>query len=218
MSQDEASIETSPAERLIFFSDAVVAIAITLLALELPLPVGHTTAVFWASVRHNSSSYLAFLVSFTVIAISWSRHHRVLRYAERSDDMLQTLNMIWLMSIVLNPFATRLLTREGNDSLETHAFCWGFYALLQVVLSLAFLGMVHHLKARRVLAPELPPSIVTEADWHGRSVTAAFGLSIPLFFLFRDAWLVWIFLPLLVGGWRRYRRGRLLPHLPLVRR
>lgn len=50
------------AERLIFFSDAVAAIAITLLALGLPVPRGSTDPVVLDSLRSHSSAYLAFLI------------------------------------------------------------------------------------------------------------------------------------------------------------
>jgi uncharacterized membrane protein len=46
----------------------VVAIAITLLAIDLPVPSGNTEHEFWLQVRHNSGHYAAFLISFAVIA------------------------------------------------------------------------------------------------------------------------------------------------------
>jgi len=64
----EAEFSRRAVERLSLFSDAVAAIAITLLALDLPVPADATVSVFWSSVRHSGSNYLAFLISFAVIA------------------------------------------------------------------------------------------------------------------------------------------------------
>jgi uncharacterized membrane protein len=97
-------------------------IAITLLALELPVPTGNTTAALWSSFRHEDGHYLAFLISFIVIAAAWSQHHHVMRFAERSDARLRTFNLLWLLTIILNPFATKLLTTEGHDTLRPTRF------------------------------------------------------------------------------------------------
>ena len=67
----ETEAESRAADRLNLFSDAVVAIAITLLAIELPLPEGSTVHLFWASVRHEAGHYAAFLISFFAIAAAW---------------------------------------------------------------------------------------------------------------------------------------------------
>jgi uncharacterized membrane protein len=68
----ETEAESRAADRLDLFSDAVVAIAITLLAIELPLPEGSTVHLFWASVRHEAGHYAAFLISFFAIAAAWT--------------------------------------------------------------------------------------------------------------------------------------------------
>jgi len=111
MAEDGQELESRAADRLIFFSDAVVAIAITLLAIDLPVPAGHTLSAFWSSVQNNEDRYLAFLVSFAAIAAAWGDHHDAFRYTRRMDRRLRTLNMGWLLMIVVTPFATRLLTR-----------------------------------------------------------------------------------------------------------
>ena len=64
MPDDEMEPESRAAERPTFFSDAVVAIAITLLAIELPVPEGGTVSEFWSSVRSDAGHYAAFLISF----------------------------------------------------------------------------------------------------------------------------------------------------------
>jgi TMEM175 potassium channel family protein len=67
--------ETS-AERLMLFSDAVLAIALTLLALELPIPDGKDNAEVLHSAYEYRWEYFTFLISFMVIATHWRAHHR----------------------------------------------------------------------------------------------------------------------------------------------
>jgi uncharacterized membrane protein len=86
------------------------------------VPTGNTTAALWSSFRHEDGHYLAFLISFIVIAAAWSQHHHVMRFAERSDARLRTFNLLWLLTIILNPFATKLLTTEGHDTLRPTRF------------------------------------------------------------------------------------------------
>ena len=104
MPDDRIDYDARAADRLTLFSDAGVAIAITLLAIELPIPEGGTAPEFWASVRHDAGHYAAFLISFFVIAAAWRDHHDIFRYVRRVDSRLLTLNFGWLLMIVLNPF------------------------------------------------------------------------------------------------------------------
>ena len=135
MPDAEMEAESRATDRLTLFSDAVVAIAITLLAIDLPVPEGGTVPLFWESVRHNGGHYAAFLISFFAIAAAWRDHHDIFKYVRRVDSRLRTLNTFWLLMIVLNPFATKLLTAPGHPDLHTHALRFGFYALLQVLES-----------------------------------------------------------------------------------
>src|ERR1700760_3966434 len=96
-------------ERLVFFSDAVIAIAITLLALELPIPQGATTAAAWHDFHRHFDDYLAFLISFIVIANAWFAHHWLYRYVRRVHRRVAGINMAWLLTIIVTPFATRVL-------------------------------------------------------------------------------------------------------------
>jgi uncharacterized membrane protein len=189
VSNGEPENEERAADRLIFFSDAVVAIAITLLAIDLPVPSGPTVSLFLSSVRHNDGHYAAFLISFLAIAAAWSQHHDVFRYVKRTDSRLRTFNMAWLMMIVLIPFATKLLTTNGHDSMGVHALRFGFYALVQVLESATLLAMVHRMISGQLQDPETPPRIVTNANWQAAGVILGFGLSIPVFFATNSGWL-----------------------------
>lgn len=208
MASGERGSESRATDRLIAFSDAVVAIAITLLALELPVPTGHTVAELWSSVRQSDGHYAAFLISFAVIAATWSHHHDVFRYAERFDARMRSLNMIWLLMIVLIPFAAKLLTSSGNETVGAHALRFGFYALLQVLNSAAFLAMARHMTSHHLEAADMPPRVVTDTSWQSGALILGFGLSIPVFFITTRAWVLWIVIPLLAAQIGRLQRRK----------
>ena len=99
-SDDELESEKRAVDRLTLFSDAVVAIAITLLAIDLPVPEGPTVSEFLSSARHYDGHYAAFLISFFAIAAAWRDHHAIFRYTRRVDSRLQTLNTFWPLWVI----------------------------------------------------------------------------------------------------------------------
>jgi uncharacterized membrane protein len=207
MPDDEVETDSRAAERLTFFSDAVVAIAITLLAIDLPVPAGGTVSAFWKSVQHDDGHYAAFLISFVVIAAAWADHHVLFAYGRRVDGRLRALNTWWLLTIVLNPFATKLLVVSGQN-LATHALRFGFYALLQVLESGTLYAMLRHMTSRQLAA--VPAPVATSLARKSCLLMIAFGLSIPLFFATTGAWILWIVSPIVGGQLRRqpWRRGK----------
>jgi uncharacterized membrane protein len=204
VANDEPEYERRAVERLVFFSDAVVAIAITLLAIDLPAPVGATAGAFWSSARMHDDAYLAFLVSFLTIAIAWSHHHDAFKYARRADSWLRNATMIWLLTIILIPSATKLLTNYGHDTLTVHALRWGFYALLQTVDSATLFAMTRHMAARDLESRDAEGRAADDFDSVGTML--GFGLSIPLFFATTYGWVLWIVTPILVTRVNRRRR------------
>ena len=203
MSDDERESDAHAVERLTFFSDAVVAIAITLLAIDLPVPEGTSVSEFWTSVREDDGHYVAFLISFTVIVAAWSAHHDLFRYVRSTDARLKVLNIWWLLSIVLNPFATKLLI-VSEQSLTVHALRFGFYALLQVLESAMLYAMMRHMIARRLA--DLPQPVVDSMTRKSYSLILGFGLSIPVFFATTYGWLLWVAIPVLAGLFRQRQR------------
>ncbi len=197
MSDTEVDPERRAVDRLTFFSDAVVAIAITLLAIDLPVPTGATVSQFWSSVRHNGGHYAAFAISFVAIAAAWSHHHDIFRYAQSMDARLRTLNTGWLLAIILNPFATKLLTSQGHESLGVHALRFGFYSLVQALSAGAFLAVLHHMVSHKQ-APGMPASVVTTTTGQSVGLLVGFGLSIPVFFATTYGWALWFAGPLVV--------------------
>lgn len=209
MAFDEQRAESRADDRLLIFSDAVIAIAITLLALDLPLPAGHTMSQFWASVRSSEGRYLAFVISFAIIAAAWSHHREVFRYVDRIDSRLRLINLSWLALIVLIPFAAKLLTIEGGDANGPHAVRFAFYSLVQALSSGLLLVMVHYIKSRKLQPGDAPSLAGTDADWQSYGLLFGFGLSIPVFFITSYAWVSWIAGPVISAQLRRrYKRRR----------
>jgi TMEM175 potassium channel family protein len=167
--------ELIAAERLIFFSDAVVAIAITLLALGLPLPSGSGDEAVWLSLRSHSSAYLAFLISFAVIGAHWRLHHRLYRYVGRLDPRLISINMLWLLTIILTPYVTRVL--EGPDAFGVR---FSLYAAIQVITMVTFVLMRRHVRDHDLLRPGATANVVASDDINFIGVAAAFAISIPV--------------------------------------
>jgi uncharacterized membrane protein len=210
MSVDEPRFERRAVDRFLYFSDAVAAIAITLLAIDLPAPRTATASQLWSSVRQDSGHYLAFVVSFYVIAASWSHHRDIFRYVERMDARLRTLGFFWLMTIVLIPFAARVVAVENGE----HYVRFGFYAVLQVLVSGSMLVMARYAVAHDLVAPGAPPPSRTDADWQTYGLLLGFGLSIPIFFLTSYAWILWFAVPAGIGWTRRFRNRRPEPTEP----
>jgi uncharacterized membrane protein len=101
--------------RLEAFSDAVFAVAITLLVLELSVPVGDD---LWHELKDEWPSFAAFFVSFWVIGIIWVNHHAVIDHIARADRGVLYLNLLLLMTVVFIPFSTALLAehlKSGAD-------------------------------------------------------------------------------------------------------
>ena len=166
--------------RLVAFSDAVVAIAITLLALELPVPEGRTPGQLWEGFRHDARYFLAFFISFGVIAAMWHAHHQVFRYVARSDGRLLLLSLGWLLAIVLIPFAAKLLTVEPEGQTHTaRGLLFGIYAAVQMAASGTYLLMVHRVARAGLWASDAPPDLRRRVDRRVIGLLIAFAASIP---------------------------------------
>jgi uncharacterized membrane protein len=99
-------------ERLLFFSDAVMAIAITLLAIDIKVPeIPVASAAVELPLRLNelSPQIMSFVISFTVIGIYWSGHHRLFAFIQHCDNSLIALNLLFLFFIAVMPFTSGLL-------------------------------------------------------------------------------------------------------------
>src|SRR5918911_1335088 len=112
--QNDRQRSRSPAlttRRIEAFSDAVFAIAITLLALNLQVPVlsPATPEALVADLAAKWPTYLSFLLSFVTLLIAWVYHHRLLEAAKHAGTGLLYTNGILLLVVAAVPFPTALL-------------------------------------------------------------------------------------------------------------
>jgi uncharacterized membrane protein len=127
--------------RLEAFSDGVIAVAITLLVLNIhvpapPLPVGKTLA---HELAVNWPAYAAYVTSFLTIGIIWINHHVMIRRLREPDHMILFLNLLLLMSIAVLPFATDLMAAYLKQSSGQHlaaAIYGGSFLVMAVFFSI----------------------------------------------------------------------------------
>ncbi len=185
-----AEIELVTAERLAFFSDAVVAIAITLLALDLPVPNAGTYSGVLHQLRDGRDAYLAFIISFLVIGNYWFGHHRMFAGITRLGGHVAGWNMVWLLMIVLTPFVTKVLTGDGAFGIR-----FGMYAAVQGIAAITFL-MMHWEIARNRLRAIVPSAREQRMSYFRLAVLAGgFLVSIPIAFVTHWAYVCWIVAP-----------------------
>ncbi len=141
--------------RLEAFSDGVLAVAITLLALDLRVPdpgignLGHQLA-------HQWPSYVAYAISFLTIGIIWINHHASISRLREADHAILVLNLLLLMSICVLPFATSLFAsylREGRGEHLAAAVYGG--ALLMMGLLFVLLNRHILIAKSHLLEPEM---------------------------------------------------------------
>jgi uncharacterized membrane protein len=133
--------------RLEAFSDGVLAIAITLLVLDIAVP-SHAHGALADRLGEQWPSYAAYAVSFITIGIIWINHNAMLSRLAAVDHSVLVLNLLLLLSIGLLPWTTALIAdylREGGGQHLAAAI----YAGSLLTMSIAFYAMQRHILRNR---------------------------------------------------------------------
>lgn len=178
-------------ERLIFFSDAVFAIAITLLTLDIRLPVTEgslTNEELFQSIVAIMPKYLAYIISFLVIGMFWIGHHRKFRLIQKYDGRLIMINLFLLMTIAFIPFPTSLI------SMYEYRTATIFYALVMILAGIFSAAIWWYASYKnRLIDPNLDPRLRREEILRPLLGIGVFILSIGLAFINSDlARISWI--------------------------
>lgn len=110
-------------ERLTTFCDAVVAIALTLLVLDLKLhSISVKDALTWSSLVGLEADALAYILSFIVISVVWSIHNQFFELIRQIDSFLFWTNIVWLFFVSVLPFTTRLVSAYPNQEVSSFIY------------------------------------------------------------------------------------------------
>ena len=158
--------------RLEAFSDAVIAIIITIMVLELRVP--HETGL--AALRPLLPVLLSYALSFVYLGIYWNNHHHMFHATHRVSGSVLWANMHLLFWLSLVPFVTGWMGENHFAALPT--------ALYGVVLLMAAIS--YWLLQRRIVALEGPSSVLATAvgrDLKGKLSPLAYRAAIGLAFV-----------------------------------
>ena len=185
-------------DRIVFFSDAVMAIAVTLLAVELKSPDVEPSQLPQALIQ-LTPMVASFALSFLIIASFWVMHHMTFSYIRDYDYKLVWLNIFFLMFIALTPFASSL---------------WGSYifdetALMVYSFVIAMAGFFrasiweYAVRGHRFVDSDLNQNTIKRIRIRNLLTPIAFGVSIPAILINVSFIAIWIVVPISIILFRK---------------
>lgn len=203
-SEAEAPGRERELDRIGAFSDAVIAVAITLLVLKIDVPqlAGNEVGELGDKLLDLWPDVFAYGLSFAVIGRYWIIHHRFFSSLARWDGRLVTLNLGFLAFVVLIPFASDLVGQYGG---ETPAAIT--YAVVLIAAGLMNWTVIRYALRNDLVEPSRRAQTVRFGETTALALPAVFVLSIPIAFVSPHAaeafWLLTIAVQ--PGWWARTR-------------
>jgi uncharacterized membrane protein len=198
------------ADRVLAFSDAVFAIAITLLTLNLQVPAGLQGADLTRALHQVLPALGAYLLSFVILGQLWLAHHRIFGVIARVDYTVLVRNLLFLGLIAIMPFPVRLLSDYSSRPLAVAIYAGAFICAmgLQRLIWLDVTRPEH----RDLLREPVPNEVRHSFDRVLLGLLVVFGAAVPVgMFAPRYATLVWaVIIPLrvVVGRLTRWTSWR----------
>lgn len=109
-------------DRVIFFGDGVVAIAITLLALDLKFNTENITTLTFGAISSMWTNFFAFILSFMLIAVFWKVHNSIFSLVKKINETLFWYNILWLLFIVTFPFSASLVSAYFDQTVSVFIY------------------------------------------------------------------------------------------------
>jgi len=157
--------------RLEAFSDAVIAIAITVMVLELKVPHGTD----WAALRPLVPAFLTYVLSFVFLGIYWNNHHHMLHVADRINGRILWANLHLLFWLSLIPFVTGWMGENQFAPLPT-----AVYGGVLLLAALAYLILQASILAQQGADSRL--AVAVGKDVKGKLSAVLYVVAIPLAF------------------------------------
>jgi uncharacterized membrane protein len=164
-------------ERTAFFSDAIFAIAMTLLAVEIRVP-DVASERLGEALADQIPAYLAYALSFALTGAYWMTHHRIFKLLERYDANLQRINLVALLFVALAGFGTGVLARYGDQATGVIV-----YAVIVCGMGLSHTALWQYGWHRAFFRAELDADLFSYLRSRSLAVPLVFLASIPVAFL-----------------------------------
>lgn len=158
--------------RLEAFSDAVIAIIITIMVLELRAPHGAD----WSALRPVLPTFLTYLLSFIYLGIYWSNHHHMLHMTERVNGVILWANLHLLFWLSMVPFATSWMGENHYASVPT-----ALYGIVLLGAAIAYTILQETIIANQGDGSRLKSAV--GADVKGKVSGVLYIAAIPLAFV-----------------------------------
>ena len=200
-------------DRMVFFSDAVFAIALTLAAVEIGLPEvegdPNSVSALWDAIVGKGPALVGYLVAFIWVAIYWRANHRFVLTLRGMDSRYVFATIVYLALIALLPVPAEMLGEFWGNSLAVALFAVYASAVsaMEVVLILVAL------RGKLFVAPPDPP-FARYLILGSISPTIVFLASIPMAFVSPTLALLWWLVGSLLAGWALSRRRATPPEDP----
>jgi uncharacterized membrane protein len=166
----ETETRLSPTGRVEAFSDGVMAIAITLLVLDLKVPDPATTPDLVEALAGRWPSYVAYLAAFLTIGIIWLNHRTLVDRIARFDARLHWLNLILLLGVATLPFPTSLVAAYVREGGANASIATALYGLLATLMALPWGFIWRHLADRPDLLEPGYDAAYARAEWRRGSI------------------------------------------------
>lgn len=203
--------QTLSFERVLFFSDAVFAIVITLLVLEIKVPHLDSHTPSESEVRHVLfeliPKFLGFIYSFFIVGLMWIEHHRIFRFIGNWDFGLIARNLLFLLFVAFIPFPTGLYSEyfRSQTAFILYVLSFAFAAVMKILI------WRHAVKNRdTLLVAEVDDEMIKRISRRSWAVPIVCAASIGLSFIaIAFGGLVFAFIPLVAN--LLYRRKKEAP-------
>jgi uncharacterized membrane protein len=178
------------ADRVLAFSDAIFAIAITLLTLQLQVRPGLHGSAFTTSLRDLLPALGAYALSYIILGQLWLTHHRIFSVIARVDRHVLIRNLAFLGLIAVMPFPVRLLSDYHDRPLAVAVYALTF--IVAMVLQGLLWTYVTKPERRHLLSQPVPDQVRRGFTRTISGMTLVFGAVVPLaMFAPRFAALFW---------------------------
>lgn len=158
-------------DRMLAFSDGVIAIIITIMVLELHAPSEPTIAALYDEWH----TFVAYILSFINVGIYWNNHHHLLQASKRVNGVILWANLSLLFFLSLIPFATAWLGQTEFAATPT-----AFYGVSLLAPAIAYYVLQSLLL--RAAGPQSLLALALKSDWKGKLSPLAYVAAIAVAF------------------------------------